>query len=178
MSDSGFLPLALTAYRVRLLPLTEIFSDDILREFNPQITRYMLPAPLANRDEAMNFIERCRRGWQSGEFLMFAICAIQNDEFLGGCSLQSVNQPTPELGVWLKKSAHGNGYGREAVTALVKWSQQNIRCDYLLYPVDRRNIASRKIPESLGGQIISQRKRYNRSGFELDEVVYRIGVEP
>jgi hypothetical protein len=41
--------------------------------------------------------------------------------------------------------------------------------------VDRNNIASRKIPESLGGEIVKKLKLETPSGKILDEVVYKIG---
>lgn len=43
-----------------------------------------------------------------------------------------------------------------------------------IYPVDSRNTASRKIPESLGGQIIEQSQVKTPSGKILDYLVYRI----
>jgi RimJ/RimL family protein N-acetyltransferase len=164
----------IVSHRLSLRPFAAEFSLDVLREFDEDITRYMMPAPLANMAEAMGFVARCEQGWESGEFLMFVITDIDGGEFLGGCSVQAANGPEPELGVWLKKSAHGHGYGREAVGALVEWVRENMSCDHLIYPVDRRNIPSRKIAESLGGLVFQRRTRRNRSGFELDEVVYRI----
>jgi RimJ/RimL family protein N-acetyltransferase len=78
------------------------------------------------------------------------------------------------LGVWLKKEAHGSHYGQEAVEAVVAWVSAYVDCDDLIYPVDKRNTASRKIPERLGGEIIGERNIQNESGTILDEFVYRI----
>ena len=55
------------------------------------------------------------------------------------------------IAIWLKKSVHGSGYGLEAVQALKAWLDESIDYEYILYPVDNKNIASRKIPETLGG---------------------------
>ena len=74
----------------------------------------------------------------------------------------------------IKKSAHGNGYGREAVHTLVNWSKKNINIDYFIYPVDRRNIASCKIPESLGGEVVEEFKAETSTSKILDKVVYKI----
>ena len=43
-----------------------------------------------------------------------------------------------------------------------------------MYPVDKKNISSRKIPESLGGIIETEYKTTNMAGKILDEVEYRI----
>ena len=42
------------------------------------------------------------------------------------------------------------------------------------YPVDRRNIPSRRIPESLGGVVKEEYEKENRSGKILDLVCYHI----
>jgi RimJ/RimL family protein N-acetyltransferase len=101
-----------------------------------------------------------------------------NQEFLGNCGLHGNDNKakTPEIGIWLKKDAHGQGYGREAVTTLFNWSNKHINLDYFIYPVDRRNIASRKIPESLGGKIIKEYQVKISSAKILDMVVYKIGI--
>lgn len=49
-----------------------------------------------------------------------------------------------------EKSVHGNGYGTETVKALVELVENNFDIEYLSYPVDKDNWASRKIPEKLG----------------------------
>ena len=37
------------------------------------------------------------------------------------------------MGVWLKKSVHGHGFGKEAMTAIKKWADDNLDYDYILY---------------------------------------------
>lgn len=106
---------------------------------------------------------------------LLVIVSKTTEEFLGNCGLHGQGKVrTPELGIWLKKNAHSKGYGQEAVRTLVKWSENNIDLDYFIYPVDRRNIPSRKIPESLGGQIFEDYKLKTPTGKILDLVVYRI----
>ncbi len=81
------------------------------------------------------------------------------------------------LGIWLKSGAHGNRYGREAINFLVQWTVENVDFDYLRYPVDRANIPSRKIAESLGGTVYEENRVETMSGGILDEVVYKITKE-
>jgi [ribosomal protein S5]-alanine N-acetyltransferase len=80
----------------------------------------------------------------------------------------------PELGIWLKKSAQGAGYGYETIQTLVIWAQENLTFTYLRYPVDKRNTASRKIPLKLQATAGREYKKLNLSGFELDEIEYWI----
>ena len=60
---------------------------------------------------------------------------------------------TPEFGIWLKIGAHGKKLGREAIETLALWAVDNIDFEYAIYPVDRANVSSCKIPEYLGGTI-------------------------
>jgi hypothetical protein len=43
-----------------------------------------------------------------------------------------------------------------------------------VYPVDKRNIASRKIPVGNNGKIVKEEKSKGIAGNELDEYEYRI----
>jgi RimJ/RimL family protein N-acetyltransferase len=76
---------------------------------------------------------------------------------------------SPELGLWLKESAHRQGFGREVVAALVQWGHAILGKGSFTYPVALQNIASRRIAESLHGEIIG-----NRTNPKYDSVVYRI----
>jgi RimJ/RimL family protein N-acetyltransferase len=57
---------------------------------------------------------------------------------------------------------------------MAHWAFENLRVRYLIYPVDRENIPSRKIPESLGGRIEAEYRFMNQSGRELDLLVYHV----
>jgi RimJ/RimL family protein N-acetyltransferase len=68
-----------------------------------------------------------------------------------------------------KASAHGQGFGREVVAALVEWGRATLRKGSFIYPVAVQNTASRRIAENLHGEIIG-----NRTNPKYDSVVYRI----
>ena len=61
-----------------------------------------------------------------------------------------------------------------AICTLVRNASENLMVDGFMYLVDRRNIQSCKIPESMGGSIVDEMKTVSMSGRELDQVVYRI----
>lgn len=171
------LSLTIESDRLQLVVIENKFERDIFREFTEEITTYMIPSPTQNIQRTRNFIAASRGGIEAGYNLQFVVVSKTTEEFLGNCGLHGDNKVrTPELGIWLKKDAHGKGYGREAVTTLVNWSGKNINLDYFIYPVDRRNIPSRKIPESLGGEIIEEYRETTSAGKTLDIVVYKIQV--
>ncbi len=169
------LSLVIEGERLRLETIAEQFDQDIFQEFTSEVTRYMTPDPPAKIEDTRDFITTSRHSIEAGDNLLFVILSKVTDEFLGCCGLHARNKVrTPELGIWLKKSAHGNGYGREAIHTLVQWSRNNLDIDYFIYPVDRNNFASSKIPESLGGEIVETLKKETPTGKILDLIIYRI----
>ncbi|MFN2139024.1 MAG: GNAT family N-acetyltransferase [Candidatus Promineifilaceae bacterium] len=165
----------ITAERVRLLPISEDYAREIFKNFTPEVTYYMVPQPADCIDDTLAFINNARRGMEREENLQFVIVDKASGEFLGCCGLHGHGCPTtPELGIWLKEVAHGRRYGREAITAVKRWVDEHLRYSYLTYPVDRENIPSRKIPESLGGEIHEESLCPTRDGRFLDIVIYRI----
>jgi len=84
-------------------------------------------------------------------------------------SLEDADSVCPELGLWLKESAHRQGFGREVVAALVEWGHAFLGKASFTYPVAVENIASRRIAENLGGEIIG-----TRTNPKYDSVIYRI----
>jgi RimJ/RimL family protein N-acetyltransferase len=172
MSDLS--QVVIESERLRLVPASETYAGDIFEEFTPEVTAYMYPKPPDVIEDTLAFLQQARRELESGEALHLAILTRAAGEFMGMSGLHNLGSRTPELGIWVKLSAHGKGYGREAVTALAAWALANLDFDYLTYPVDRRNLASRRIPEALGGTIEREYEKTNASGAVLDIVEYQI----
>lgn len=160
--------------RIRLRSISMDDAEDIFREFTPAITKYMGPTPADCVEQTRAWIELALRLLHEGSELQLVVLA-GTGEFLGCCGLHGRGKiERPELGIWIKGSAHGNGYGREAITALKQWADKNIQFEYLTYPVDRRNVPSRRIPESLGGFVFDESRFQKTDGSWLDLVVYKI----
>ena len=126
--------------------ITLDYKDDIFREFTSEITTYMFPSPAEKIEETIEFIETSIKENEEGSNFQIVILHKESKDFLGCGGLHHINRKTPELGIWIKKSAHGHGYGKETVIALKKWADQNLDYKYILYPVDDKNYPSRKIP--------------------------------
>ena len=160
--------------RLHLAPINLTHADDIFREFTPEITRYMYPQPTATIAGTIAFIEKSIVEKQAVRDFQTVILHKDTDEFLGCVGLHRLDTKTPDIGIWLKKSAHGHGYGPEAVRQLKTWADQNLDYNYLIYPVDKANLASRKIPESLGGQIAREYEELSQDGRPLNIMEYHI----
>ncbi len=161
--------------RVRLVSITRAFERDVFEEFSSDITTYMIPKPADSVEETRAFIEASLKGFAEGNNLQFVILEKTTDDFLGCCGLHGRDDVrNPEFGIWLKKGAHGRGLGKEAISTLAFWAQERIRLESFVYSVDKRNVSSRKIPVSLGGEVVEERTETGMSGNVLDEVVYKI----
>jgi len=150
------------------------YVDDTFREFTSEITEYMYPKPPDKIENTIEFIKSAIQENKDGSDLNVVVLLKENGEFLGRGGLHHINKETPELGIWIKKSAHGNGYGKEAMVALKEWADNNLKYKYILYPVAVQNHPSRKIPEFLGGEIKREYDEVNLSGKEIHLLEYRI----
>ena len=112
------LKISMETERLLLVPISLDFDKKIFKEFTSEITIYMFPKPAEKIEETQEFINSALGKIQKGEELQMVVLKKDTREFLGCAGLHHIDTPTPELGIWIKKSAHGNGYGREAVADL------------------------------------------------------------
>jgi RimJ/RimL family protein N-acetyltransferase len=160
--------------RLILRPISFNQKDNIFSEFTDKVTRFMFPSAPKELADTEKFIKSSVGELEKGTDLVLSIFNKENDDFLGVCGLHRLNTKTPELGIWIKESAHGNKYGREAVVGLRDWANKSIKYEYLLYPVAKENIPSRKIAIALGGKEIKEFVAKKANGEDMVEVEYRI----
>ena len=169
--------LSIEGERVRLVSVSRAYERDIFEELTSDIATYMIPKPADTIEETRAFIDSSLEGFADANNLVLVILEKQTGDFLGCCGLHGRGDANnPEFGIWLKRSAHGRGLGREAIRTLALWAQENIRLESFIYPVDKRNVPSRRVPESLGGVVAAEREDVGMAGNVLDEVVYIIPV--
>lgn len=174
-SPIHFRSVKILGERLKLVPISVQYAEVIFEEFTDQITRFMIPATPKHINDIHEFIHISERNMEQNIDLTFAILDKSTEEFLGVCGLHGKPSPKePILGIWLKKSAHGNRFGQEAIKFLTEWARQNLVYDYLIYPCDKDNIPSRKIAERLNGKIFRRGKVKSLSGKTLNEVAYKI----
>jgi RimJ/RimL family protein N-acetyltransferase len=142
-------------------------APEVFKCITPSIAKFMPWEPPSWSE----YLARCEKREQAPEpnQFPFVIRRFDNNECLGMASFEDADSVSPELGLWLKESAHGQGFGREVVGALVEWGRATLGKTSFLYPVAVQNTASRRIAESLHGEIIG-----NRTNPKYDSVVYRI----
>jgi RimJ/RimL family protein N-acetyltransferase len=163
--------------RLLLVPISLVFLEAIFREFTQEVTTHMFPQPSGDVVDTKNFITESLERMRKGENLQLVALDKLTNEFLGCMGLHEIHTPDPEMGIWLKKSAQGQGYGKEAMKAIKEWADKNITYDHIKYPVVKTNIPSRQIAESLGGKAVKEYVGTNQNGDKMDEVEYWIERE-
>jgi len=142
-------------------------AEDVFACITPPITKFMPWEPPSWSE----YLARCQKRVETPEPNNFSFVIRRRDsmECLGMASLEGIDTASPELGLWMKESAHGQGFGKEVVAALAEWGNKTFGNESFMYPVAVQNTASRRIAEGLHGEIIG-----NRTNPKYDSVVYRI----
>ncbi|NJR18309.1 MAG: GNAT family N-acetyltransferase [Calothrix sp. CSU_2_0] len=161
----NLLQIEIITNRLVLKVIDMQYKTEIFREFTAEITTYMYPRAANEISDTEAFIQNSLAGLREGCNLQLVILKKNTKEFLGCTGIHRMNTKMPEFGIWLKKSAQGNHYGFETIAALKKWGEENLDCEGFVYPVDRDNYPSRRIPERLGGKIV---KEYNKENLSLN----------
>ncbi|MBN8571726.1 MAG: GNAT family N-acetyltransferase [Ignavibacteria bacterium] len=174
MSQLDFTNFSLETDRLVLVPLSIKYKYDVFLEFNTTISQYMFPKPADEISETEEFINSKIPGMKEGNDMQMVMTLKETGEFIGLAGLHEVKSKTPILGLWVKKSAHGNGYGREAITIMYHWAKGYTNPDYFKYSVDKDNIPSIKIPESLGGKVGETKTMKSLAGNTLNLLEYWI----
>jgi RimJ/RimL family protein N-acetyltransferase len=164
----------ITSSRLALTSSTLGDGDEAFAESNATIARFMSWNAPASRDELDGIYRVTLAQMVAGENLSLTVRLLATREFLGSVGLHPADDDLLETGIWIKQSAQRQGYGREAVAAVVAWASHRFQPSGLLWPVVDDNLASRRLAESLGGQIIGSRQRQKAGDIERTLLLYRI----
>src|SRR5215831_2712897 len=153
--------------RLKLSQFQMMDAQDVFGCITPAIAKFMPWEPPSWSE----YVARCEKRVQAAELnkFSFVIRRLDNGECLGMASFEDSDSVSPELGLWLKESAHRQGFGREVVAALVEWGHATLGKGSFIYPVAVQNTASRRIAEKLHGEIIAKLKKP-----KYESIVYRI----
>ena len=143
--------------RLTLVTVGKEHIGDIFANFTDEVTTYMFPCPAKEISETESVVENFIKQRNDGTDFVYVITLSETGEFLGTCGLHKLKDKIPELGIWTKISAHGKHYGREAIGGLID-KASNMDIEKLFYPVDKRNIASKKIPLYFGGALTGEKE--------------------
>ena len=120
--------------RLRLVVVREEDIECIHKEYRLPLTKYMNHTSTGTLEELTERHKKWRKEIGEGVRLFMSVLDKNTEEFLGCFALANLDTKTPEMGGWLKYSAHGNAYGQEAAAALKKWADENMEYEYILWP--------------------------------------------
>lgn len=131
-----------------LRPVKELDVDPINESFTEELTKYMPFTPSGDRNDILSFVLQSQKELEDNTDLVLAVHDL-NDQFIGCCGIHNINPESAEVGLWIKKSRQGCGLGTEIIISLIDFIERNFTVKCIIYPVDKENTASRKIPEKL-----------------------------
>lgn len=132
--------------RLLLLPTIQNHAQDVFDNLDEE-TKYMTILKTNKIEDTITWIETVLEKRKNQEELQMTFFDKSSKEFIWNIWLHGIKTTTPELGIWIKQSAYGNKFGQEAIWALINRANKNLKFEYLLYNVDKDNIASRKAAE-------------------------------
>lgn len=132
--------------RLLLQPFSDRYLEPYYREFTQEITKYQYPDSFPDMQAAEQTLSQFVRGMARGDMLELVILSLSG-EFLGSVEVFGLREQTPEIGLWLKRAAHGLGYGYEALRCVIDALNAAQKYSYYLYEADVRNTASIRLAE-------------------------------
>lgn len=163
----------LSSMRLSLKAFTPDDAAEVFDAVTPTVTRFMTFEPSPSLDAFASVWGAWLPQMAAGTELFLVVRLKSTGDFLGIVGLHGIDNSEPETGLWIKESAHGFGYGREAIATVIAWASRESGAQAFIYPVVEDNSPSRRLAESLGG-VVAGTRRLRKSDTEHLEVVYRI----
>jgi RimJ/RimL family protein N-acetyltransferase len=174
IANSDLRRIDLASARLTLRSFTQADAAEAFAAATRTLTRFMGWDPSPSLSAFAEVWREWLPAMAAGTDLMPVVRLAATGEFLGMGGLHGIGSKETEVGIWIKETAHGLGYGREAVATIVSWAYGSGKVTEVIYPVVVDNRPSRHLAESLGGVLIGNRQLRKPSGEVLDEVVYRM----
>ena len=164
---------SITCTRVHLVPISEADLMDYGQAYDEEVARYQIHDVFDGEQALHEFFENCQQLRENGLSL---ICSIKNEdeEFLGSVEIHAIDTSTPEVGIWLKKSARGKGYGAEALLGAINFLNMVLEAECYIYAVDERNESGIATVERLNGQCVGHKSFKTGSGKQLELKIYQL----
>lgn len=101
------------------------------------------------------FIERGRKAWAGGGDMIWGI--FLGDKLVGSCGLHRRIGPTGlEIGYWIHADYCGRGFATAAAAAITSAAFALPEIDHVEIHHDKANLASRRVPEKLGYELVAE----------------------
>lgn len=146
--------IAIRSERLLLRPFSASDAEEAYVSITPTLTRFMAFDPPPSRAAFETVWRRWLQEIEDGSDLTFVLRHHENARFVGLAGVHGARSCEPEVGIWVREPDHGHRFGREAVRAIVEWGASALGVSAFRYPVAEDNHPSRRIAETLGGDVI------------------------
>ncbi len=170
------LNLEIESKRLTLKPISFEYLQDIHKNFTHKVASFINPNTTVPKSisETAEFIHKTLLEIQKGEVMTFVAL---NPNFIGLCSIRGIITGEISFGLWVKESKQGMGYGKEMIKTLKQFAEENLIVEKFVYRAEQKNMASRKLVESLGGKEVKKySEKSEKIGKEFLWVEYELPV--
>ena len=149
-SSAGAPGVVIETARLRIRSLRDDDLADLVALIsNWEVARWVssVPHPYSEAD-GREWIALVRQDHETGSPRRFAIALKETDRIIGGVGLDGSTgdeSHEPALGYWLGQPYWCNGYGREAVAAIIDYGFRTLGIDTIRAYTDPSNAASQKV---------------------------------
>lgn len=96
-----------------------------------------------------------------GKHGYFLLTIKENDQVIGLCYLDKYKTGELEVSYELFPQFWGQGFGKEAVAAIIQWGFENMNVDHIIAVTQKTNEKSRKLLDSIGMVVKDEFEEYN-----------------
>jgi RimJ/RimL family protein N-acetyltransferase len=173
MNNREFTPI--TTSRLYIEPINKVYMQEIFSEKNnPEVNQYLAQKSATSIEQLENWIDATIIRNNQKDIIQLQVSKKDTAEFVGMSVIRNPQTTEVELGLWLKQSVRGKGYGKELIWVLIGWIDENLDYESIIYETFADNIGSVKIIESLWGKYYSSEQKENYYGEEMTHNQYRI----
>ena len=143
----------------------------ILREFDPEDlaglyslyeesdTRFLQPLSENREEELEKLKSYIHYIYGFYGFGLWVVCLKESGRLIGRCGLQVEfiqDQGEYELGYMISGKYGRKGYGKEAVTAILEYAEEELEAPRVILRIDTENEPSRRFAENMGFRLMTE----------------------
>jgi aspartyl-tRNA synthetase len=165
--------LEIQTERLTLKPVSMDYAQDIPGIFTPE-TIQTLSAKIAEQlKNPSEYVAKIISKTKSKNNLFVCILNKEN-KLMGIVNVSDLNNENISFGIAINHTFWGNGYGYEALSALLDWVKVHINCKKIRYASQEENLRSINLAKKLGGVFVGKSKHLRSDNQLVDTVRYDI----
>ncbi len=114
MNNREFTPI--TTSRLYIEPINKVYMQEIFSEKNnPEVNQYLAQKSATSIEQLENWIDATIIRNNQKDIIQLQVSKKDTAEFVGMSVIRNPQTTEVELGLWLKQSVRGKGYGKELI---------------------------------------------------------------